>query len=197
MQRSTLDKLVSAVGLVLAAILAVAGGLLTYANAYIGDQVRAQLRGLDLTMPSGEVLDDERLRPHLARYAGQQLTTGDQAYVYAEHYLRVQMTDVANGQSYEDLTNQYIELEQTIDAEETAGNSVSADQAAQLHELGEMRQAIFRARTTQGLLLSSYTFWTMGRIAGYAAIAAFIGSVLLLALGLLGIRHAQQAQGEV
>jgi hypothetical protein len=33
----------------------------------------------------------------------------------------------------------------------------------------------------------------MGKIAGYAAIGAYIGAALLFVLGLLGLRHARKA----
>jgi hypothetical protein len=37
----------------------------------------------------------------------------------------------------------------------------------------------------------------MGKIAGYAAIGAYIGAALLFVLGLLGLRHARKAGDEV
>src|ERR1035437_5584296 len=43
MRRRTFDALLTSVGLVLAIILLVAGGLLTWASSFIGDQVKTQL----------------------------------------------------------------------------------------------------------------------------------------------------------
>jgi hypothetical protein len=48
--------------------------------------------------------------------------------------------------------------------------------------------------TLRGLLLNAYAFGTMGTIAFWAAIASFVGAALLLALGLLGLRHAKTAE---
>jgi hypothetical protein len=45
--------------------------------------------------------------------------------------------------------------------------------------------------TLRGLLLYGYAFATVGTIAGFAAIAAFVGAFVLLALALLGMRHAR------
>ncbi|MDP2772226.1 MAG: hypothetical protein Q8O61_01620, partial [Nocardioides sp.] len=54
--RSTFDKLISGTGLLLAAVLLVAGGLLTWANVFIGDQVEEQLIAQDIVMPEGPAL---------------------------------------------------------------------------------------------------------------------------------------------
>ena len=49
--RSTLDKLISGTGLLLAAVLIIAGGLLTWASSFVGDQVHNQLAMQNITMP--------------------------------------------------------------------------------------------------------------------------------------------------
>ena len=54
--RAVLDKLISWTGLALAVVLLIAGGLLTWANMFIGDQVKDQLTMQDITMPEGEAL---------------------------------------------------------------------------------------------------------------------------------------------
>ena len=54
--RSAFDKLISGAGLALAAVLIAAGGLLVWANTFIGNQVHDQLVMQDITMPEGEAL---------------------------------------------------------------------------------------------------------------------------------------------
>ena len=67
--RAMLDKLTSWVGLALAAVLLVAGGLLTWANAFVADQVDYQLGMQAITMPTEEAIaglpdaDREALEP--------------------------------------------------------------------------------------------------------------------------------------
>ncbi len=51
--RSAFDKLISVTGLALVALLLVAGGLLTWAHSFIGDQVHNQLTMQGITMPEG------------------------------------------------------------------------------------------------------------------------------------------------
>jgi hypothetical protein len=48
--------------------------------------------------------------------------------------------------------------------------------------------------TLRGLLLYGYAFATVGTIAGYAALAAFVGAFVLLALVQLGLRHARRTE---
>ena len=56
--RSAFDKLISWTGLAMAIVLFIAGGLLLWANTFIGDQVHDQLTMQGITMPEGEALTD-------------------------------------------------------------------------------------------------------------------------------------------
>jgi hypothetical protein len=196
MQRSTIDKLVSALGLVVALVLAVAGGLLTYANVYITDQVKTQLSNQRITMPSGDSIADERIKPYLEKYAGQEMTTGDQAYAFAEHYIAVHMDNIGQGKTYEEVSGEFTKLNAQVTADKKAGNTVSQETLDKLDTLSQTRTTLFMGNTLRGLLLNAYAFWTMGQIAGYAAIASFVGAAVLLALSLLGLWHAKKSAGE-
>lgn len=90
MRRSALDKLISYVGLALAAVMFVAGGLLTWASAFVNEQVTNQLVSQRIDMPNEKSIaglkdpkDQEALRP----YIGQQMSTGDQAKAFADSYI--------------------------------------------------------------------------------------------------------------
>ncbi len=178
--RKTLDRLISWTGLILAAVLLVAGGLLTWASSFVESNVHDQLAAQDITMPEGDAIA-EADKPYLDQYAGQQLTTGDQAKAYADHYILVHMNAASDNRTYQDVSGEFMAL--------------SADPAAdpdEVAELGQLRQTLFMGNTLRGLLLYGYAFATMGTIAGYAAIASFIGAGGLLVLGVLGLRHAKK-----
>ena len=84
MRRRTFDTLVSVGGLVLAFVLIVAGALLTWSALFINGQVHDQLAAQQIFFPAAG--SDAIKAPEFAamqQYAGQQLTTGDQAEVYA------------------------------------------------------------------------------------------------------------------
>lgn len=181
--RATLDKLISWTGLALALVLLVAGGLLTWASTFIGDEVHAQLSEQRITMPEGDELkglsqeDQDALKP----FAGEQLDNGPAAKAYADNYIKAHMEESSQGKTYSEVSGEFI------------AKCVATDKpAADCEQLGQTRQSLFMGDTLRGLLLYGYAFATIGTIAMYAAIAAFIGALVLLALGLLGLRHARQ-----
>ena len=51
-----------------------------------------------------------------------------------------------------------------------------------------------QGETLRGLLLYGYAFATMGTVALYGAIVAFVAAVALLVLALLGFRHARKSR---
>jgi hypothetical protein len=52
---------------------------------------------------------------------------------------------------------------------------------------------MFMGDTLRGLLLYGYAFATIGTIAGYAAIAAFVGAAALIVLVGFGFWHSRRA----
>jgi hypothetical protein len=185
--RATIDKLVSWGGLILAIVLLVAGGLLTYASVFIGNQVHDQLAAQHVTMPSNETgLTDlpKADQAVLAPYAGQTLTTGAQAKAYADHYIAVHLEGIGGGKTYSEISGQYI-------GQCTADPKVAA--SAECTKLASTRQSMFMGETLRGLLLYGYAFATMGVIAGYAALASFVGAALLLVLVGFGFWHSRKA----
>lgn len=184
--RKTLDKLISWTGIILAAVLLVAGGLLTYAHSFVTSQVEQQLSQQDITMPAAAALETQAQKDALLPYAGQKMTTGDQAKAFADHYILVHMNAASNGRTYNAVSGEYLKLVKDPNADK-----------AQVAQLGDLRQTLFMGNTLRGLLLYGYAFDTIGRIAGFAAIGAFVGAGLLLVLSIMGLRHAARVREEV
>ena len=182
--RAVLDKLISWTGLALAVVLLIAGGLLTWANMFIGDQVKDQLTMQDITMPEGEALASlpEADASALEKYAGSALDSGPEATAYADHYILAHMNASSDGRTYQQVSSEFLALDDEAKASEEG------------QALGGLRQTLFMGSTLRGLLLYGYAFATIGTIAGYAAIAAFIGAFVLLALVVLGMRHARRTE---
>lgn len=175
MERKTLDRLLATGGLVVAAVLVVAGALLTWANTFIGNQVHDQLAAQKIFFPpkGSEGLADPKIGPYVNKYAGEQLTTGAQAKAYADHYIKVHIDEMTGGKTYAQLST------------ESRNNPDDQKLAAEVN-------TVFKGETLRGLLLNAYAFGTMGTIAGYAAIGAFVGAGLLLVLAALGFFHARR-----
>jgi hypothetical protein len=180
--RATLDKLISWTGLLLAVVLIVAGGLLTWASSFIGDQVHDQLAMQGITMPAKDSLETKAQHDALDKYAGQQLTTGPQAKAFADQYILVHMNAASDGRTYEDVSGEFIQLS---DEEKASPEG---------QQLAQLRQTLFMGDTLRGLLLYGYAFATIGTIAGIAAIVSFVGAGILLLLFALGIWHARRVE---
>ncbi len=189
MNRKTLDKLVSYLGLALAGLLVVAGFLAYTGFSFANTTVTAQLTEQKINFPpadyapvAGEGGFTQADVDALAPFIGKQLTTGDGAKVYAEHYIKVHMNGIGGGKTYSEVSSEYRTA--------AAVDPTSAETIA----LGEQRMTLFMGDTLRGLLLEAYAFWTIGQIALIAAYACFAGAVVMLLLALLGFRHAKAAQ---
>ena len=182
--RAFLDKLVSWTGVAVAAVLLIAGGLLTWANSFIGDQVHDQLVMQDITMPEGEALASlpDADASALEKYAGSALDTGPEAKAYADHYILAHMNAASDGRTYEQVSGEYLALDDAAKASEEG------------QALAGLRQTLFMGNTLRGLLLYAYAFATIGTIAGIAAIVSFAGAAILLVLVALGLWHARRVE---
>ncbi len=175
MRRRTFDALMASAGLILAAVLVAAGGLLTWAHSFVSDQVTTQLSAQQIYFPpkGSDALAAKEIGPYLNQYAGQQLTTGTQAKAYADHFIAVHIEEMTGGQTYAELSSKAM---------------ANPDDA----KLQGLVATVFKGETLRGLLLNAYAFSTMGTIALYGAIASFIGAGLMLVLSLLGFAHLRR-----
>jgi len=174
MRRMTFDILMATAGLFLALTLIAAGGLLTWAHTYIGNEVHTQLAAQQIYFPAAN--SKAVAAPEFAamrQYGGQQLTTGAQAEVYADHFIANHLKTIGGGKTYSQLSAEAI------------AQPKNAALAAQVN-------TVFKGETLRGLLLNAYAFGTMGMLAGIAAIGAFIAAALMLVLSGLGLMHARR-----
>jgi hypothetical protein len=174
MQRRTLDRLLSWLGLTLAVILVVAGSLLVWGHNFISNEVRTQLTDQQIYFPTEANAAAAGLDfAPLSQYAGQQLTTGAQAKTYADHVITVQLKAVGGGKTYAQLSTQ------------ARANPTDVRLAA-------TSEAAFKLETARGLLFNAYAFDTMGTLGGIGAVVAFISAALMLLLSALGLWHSRR-----
>lgn len=197
--RSSFDKLISWTGLALAAVLLMAGALLTWANVFIGDQVEAQFSQQDIVMPEGDALgglseaDVEALKP----YAGSPLDTGPEAKAFADHYILAHMNSSGEALAGEPVTYEEASAKgRALSAAVAENPDATQAQKDEAQAWMDLRESLFMGNTLRGLLLYGYAFATVGTIAGIAAIAAFAGAAALLVLFGLGLLHARRTRTE-
>jgi hypothetical protein len=177
MRRKTFDALMVMAGLALAAVLLVAGGLLTWGHSFVTDQVHSQLAAQKIVFPPASSESIKTLpaadATAMKGYAGQTMTTGAQAQTYADHFIAVHLREIGGGLTYSQLSAKAM-------ADPT--NTKLAGQVA----------TVFKGETLRGLLLNAYGFWKMGQIVWIGAIVSFAGAALLLILSLFGVWHLRR-----
>jgi hypothetical protein len=95
----------------------------------------------------------------MAGHAGQVMTTGDQAQVYANNYLQVHLSDM--GYTY-------------------SGISALALAHPNNTNYQTLAATIFKGTTLRGMLLNAYGWWTLGTYAIYAAFGMIFASLVVL-----------------
>jgi hypothetical protein len=184
MRRKTFDALVSAGGLVLVAVLLVAGVLLMWGHSYANGQVSSQLSAQKIVFPATSNAEFKALpasdQAAMGVYAGQPMTSGAQAKAYADHFIAVHLAEMGKGQTYSQLSAASLAQPKNV-------------------ALAGLVQTVFRGTTLRSMLLEAYGFWQIGQIALLAAIASFAGAGLLLILSIAGLVHGRRvpAQTEV
>jgi hypothetical protein len=190
MKRRTLDILVSIGGLGLAGLLLIIGIVFTSNANFANDYVTQQLSQQNITFkPLDTLTPEERAKPGLVKYAGQKLTTGKQAEVYANEFIGLHLESTAGGKTYAELGAVQTDLRTKIADAQKSGAANVADLQKQLTEVTAQRETVFKGETLRGLLLTSYGFSEFGVKAGQAAMVSYAGAALLLLLGLAGLIH--------
>jgi hypothetical protein len=185
MSRKAFDKLASAGGIVAVVVFLIAGGLLLWGHGFVNSNVHNQLAQQQVSFPPQAAFAHPKagteitpsMIPSVSQYAGQQLTTGAQAKVYANDFIAVHLSQMP-----------YHGLYSKISAASLANPKNT--------QLQGLVQTSFRGTTLRGLLLEAYAFSTIGSIMLWGAIASFAAALAMGALVLLGFAHARQTAPE-
>jgi hypothetical protein len=185
MKRKNFDKIVTAVGFGLTVFLFVAAGLLNWGASFAQDSVRSQLENQNIAFPAAEAMP-EATKDQLAKWAGMAVTTGPMAKDFSDLYIWEHMKGssiaaLGKPATYSEVSGMYMGL--------VRGGSTDT---AQIAKLGDLRQTLFMGNTLRGMLLEAYAFGTMGVIAGYGAIAALVGGLVMLLLSIAGLLHIRR-----
>lgn len=142
---------VAAAGMIVVGALAVVGG--HYDKQVVHDQLAPQ----KIFFPKPAT------NPALAAYAGQQVLTGKQAKLYAQDQIGVDLTKVAGGKTFSQISAEWI-----------AGGMKNTTLASE-------RTTLFTGETLNGLLLGAWGWSEVGMIATLAGwILILLGAVLFL-----------------
>lgn len=185
MKRKNFDKIVTTVGFGITVFLFVAAALLNWGASFAQDSVKSQLDNQNIAFPAVEGMP-EATKDQLSKWAEMKVTTGEMARDYSDLYIWEHMKGAAvaaigKPATYSEVSGMYMGL--------TRSGSTDTEQIA---KLGDLRQTLFMGNTLRGMLLTAYAFGTLGVIAGYGAIAALAGAIIMLLLSIAGLIHIRR-----
>lgn len=146
-------------------ILGFVSGFAFWASSFATGQVHDQLAQQQIVFPTTTSAGFKALpaadQTPMAQYAGQTLTTGAQAEVYANNFIDVHLNKIGGGKTY---------------AQFPATGLTPAQTAT--------KATLFQGETLRGLLLNAYGWSQVGNYAFYAAIGLAVAAfAVLLAFG--------------
>ena len=167
-------------------VLAGGAGFAFSIGTFTTNQIKDELTAQQIYFPTqdqvkaGGALDPAEFPQEIRDQAGNQLTDGNQARIYANDFIGIHLAGVANGDTYASLGPK-ISAKQAQLAAMTAGASGYADLQKQIATMQGQRTTLFNGETLRGNLLNAYGWWTVGTYTLYAAFG-----LLIVALGVLG-----------
>lgn len=190
MRRKTFDFIAAVGGAMIVVLLVAAGSLGLWGYNYANSNVHNQLAAQKITFPPASAFANAKVGteitpsmiPSVSQYAGQQLTTGAQAEVYANDFIAVHLREIGGGLTYSQLSAKAMALPKGSAAYTAAEATV---------------QTVFQGTTLRGLLLEAYSFWTFGQIALVGSIVAFCLAFVMLILSVLGFWHYRRTPEDV
>jgi len=182
MRRKSFDAILSAGGVLMTIVLIAAGALLFWGYSYASNTVTSQLEAQKITFPSKAAFEHPKagteitqsMIPSVSRYAGQQLTNGAQAEVFANDFIAVHLKEIGGGKTYSQLSNYARSLPPGSAAAKAAEATV---------------QTVFQGTTLRGMLLNAYGWWKMGQLAFLGSIVSWVLAGVMALLSVLGLLH--------
>jgi hypothetical protein len=152
---------------ILVLVLGFGAGVLYYSYAFVTGMVHDQLVAQKIYFPPsseikpGGALDPAKFSSTVRGYAGQQVDNGPKAQAYANDFIGVHLSEVANGQTYSQVSAASL------------ADPTNVRLAAQANTL-------FKGETLRGLLLNAYGWWEVGLVALLAAIVLTVAGIVVL-----------------
>jgi hypothetical protein len=152
---------------ILVLVLGFCAGFLFWGSNFINGMVHDELVAQKIFFPPsseikpGGALDPAVFSQEIRNYAGQQVDNGDKARVYADDFIAVHLNEVANGQTYSQVS---------AAAQKDPTNLTLQNQA----------NTLFKGETLRGLLLNAYGWSQVALYAFWAGIGLSVAAFAVL-----------------
>ena len=182
------SRITAIAGFAVAAMLLVAGGLLTWGSTYVHNTVQGQLAAQQIFFPPQAAFAHAKagteitpsMIPSVSQYAGKQLLTGQQAEAYADHFIAVHIAEIGGGKTYSQLS---------------AASLAAPKNTALAAEVS----TVFKGESLRSMLLNAYGWWKISQIGWRArnplhpvAVAVHRREAVEEAVGIGKTRRAEQ-----
>jgi hypothetical protein len=167
-------------------ILAGASGFLFYEGSFVTNMVKQELTAQQVFFPgadqikAGGALDPKEFPQEIQDQAGNQITDGNQARIYANDFIGKHLEGVAGGLTYASMGTKISAANAALAATPKTDPNYATLQT-QVATLNGQRDTLFKGEMLRGTLLNSWGWWTLGTYTTYAGIG-----LLIAALGVLG-----------
>src|SRR5216683_4043842 len=166
---------------VLAGAAVFAYGLGSFTTSQIRDELTAQqiyFPGTD-QIKAGGALDPAEFPQEIRDQAGNQVTDGNQARIYANDFIGKHLQGVANGMTYASVGTKVSQLNAQL-AQTPEDSPAYADLQKQISTLNAERDTLFKGETLRSSLLNAYGWWTIGMYTTYAAFGLMLAALVVL-----------------
>ena len=169
------------------AVLAVTAGVGFWAHSFTHDQVSSQLSAQQIVFPPANSAAIKALpatdAAAMRQYAGQTMTTGDQAKVWANNFIGVHLKEIGQGKTYAYWSGKALAEQASNPKQYTIDEGVA--------------MTLFRGEMLRSSLLNAWAFWFVGELALYAAIALLAGAGVVFLAFLYELVMAPRREGVV
>ncbi len=167
-------------------ILMGASAFLFYEGSFVTGMVKDELTAQQVYFPTadqiktGGALDPAVFPQEIRDQAGNQVTDGNQARIYANDFLGKHLQDVAGGSTYASIGTKITAANTALAAASKTDPNYATLQA-NVATLNGQKTTLFTGEMLRATLLNSWGWWTLGLYTTYAGIG-----LLIAALGVLG-----------
>ena len=166
---------------VLAGAAVFAFGLGTFTTGQIRDELTAQQIYFPAAdqIKAGGALDPATFPQEIRDQAGNQVTDGNQARIYANDFLGEHLQGVAGGLTYASVGTKVSQLNAQLASTSKDDPNYTALQK-QIATLNGQRDTLFKGETLRSMLLNAYGWWTIGTYTTYAAFGLVLAALVVL-----------------
>lgn len=170
----------------LVVILAAASGFLFYEGSFVTTMVKDELTAQQIFFPgtdqikAGGALDPKEFPQEIRDQAGNQVTDGNQARIYANDFIGKHLEKIAGGLTYATMGSKISAANAELAATPKTDPNYATLQS-KVATLNGQRDTLFKGEMLRGTLLNSWGWWTVGVYTTYAGLG-----LMIAAIGVLG-----------